>query len=121
MSPWIKELIVAGLDDWILATDVLGVVSRSNIRDTESLRALWIGVVAEALATGLLEPGDVSDGAFRPWSASVGDAISKIVSELDRIGVESIGLGDVVWLRNTQSGDAAAEEAVASGWDPAQE
>ncbi len=121
ISPWLAELVVAGTDDWILATDVLGVVARSESEDPVVLRAGWIGLVSEGVALGLLEPGHVAQGSFHPWGLSMADAVCRMIAELDRIGIESIGLGDVVWLRNTAEGEAAAERLLADGWEPPDE
>jgi hypothetical protein len=116
-SEWVKELVVDAAWDWVTSTTVLGVVQRSGIEDAGVLRCLWIGVAAEAMALGLLEPGSVDGAGFHPWGLPVSEALSRMLGELDRIGIVSLGLGDVAWFRATEEGARVAQLAIDSGWE----
>lgn len=109
VSPWLAEIVIAGLDDWILSTNVLGVLSRSGVTDSEILRGLWIGVVAEGVCRGLIEPGEIVDDSFVAWNLPFSDSLHDIIERLDRVGIDKLGLGDVCWFQTTPQGDALAE------------
>lgn len=116
-NPLLLELLVAGTDDWVHASEIAGVVRQCGAVSESALRSVWIGVVSEAIVMGAMEPGDVDRSGFHPWNLDVGSALARIVREFDAIGFEELRPGGVVWLRNTAEGDTVAQLAVDSGWE----
>lgn len=116
-NPLLLELLIAGTDDWVHASEIAGVVRQCGATSESVLRSVWIGVVSEAIVMGSMEPGDVDRLGFHPWNLDVGSALARIVREFDAIGFDELRPGGVMWLRNTSVGDAVAQLAIDSGWE----
>lgn len=99
------------------SSTVAGIVNAPSVRDDPAmLRARWIGVVSEALARGLVEPGEIDSEDFHAWTVSPADTLMRIITALDRVDIGEIGLGDVVWFNATAKGVEFAKTAIESGW-----
>ena len=109
-----EDVLVGGLDDWACAGWVYGSTRLSGIVDPESRRTLSIGLIAELLVEGLMVPGDVDDHGFRPWDLAVGASVERIAKLwLNEWSDEIPPPGAVVWLENTEVGDAIARRVLA--------
>ena len=99
------NVLVRGLDDWVMACDVVAEIVESGIDvDDESVSQLSFQIIEHLILNELMEAGDVSDDGFVPWSVNPPDAMSLIRTEwrkLDRLP----NLGEVCWLRNKTLGD----------------
>ena len=114
MSAWesrtfVEDVLARGVDDWVYAAEVLGVVERSGVTDRSQLRQLALGVISEVLVGGFAVAGEVDGERHRPWECSVGDAIARIVEEWGQWGDEAPTPGAVVWLDATLSGVAVGQ------------
>ncbi len=114
-SDFVNRALIAGTDDWVHASDLVGIVGESNIEDLEALRLMWIGLVSELLAKGLMVPGDADRDGFHPWGYDFGRSMERIVGELDAIGLAELRPGSVCWLNNTPVGEELGQAALSSG------
>jgi len=110
----IEDLLVSGLDDVAYAGWVRQIATQSGLADTEQLRALSIGLMAEVISRGFMLPGDYDRDGHHPWPHGVGDAIERVVREwLTEWTDEPPPPGAIVWLANTESGNAFARGVLA--------
>lgn len=107
------DVLIGGLDDWADAGWVMQTVRQSRLLDPEELRSLAIGVITELLVEGLVVAGDITLGAHDPWQCTSGEAVVRITREWLRWGSEVPTPASVVWLANTDAGDAVARAALA--------
>lgn len=106
-----EDLLVGGLDDWVDLSWASNSVR--DLVDISNLRTMTIGLVTEVLVEGLMVPGDVDEEGHRPWQCSPGVAIERIAREwLRDWGEELPTPGAIVWLANTEAGDAIARIAL---------
>jgi len=109
MSSWdqrglIEDLAARGVDDWADLGIAVDIARRVAPSAGEARTTLAIGIVAVAIAQGLVCAGSVSDGTFEPWTLSAEDAITRIVREWSELATDPRP-GDVAWLCNTTDGD----------------
>lgn len=104
LKPLVGEMVIAGLDDWVMAAEVAWVAeSIGGVRGPRAIRRLARRMIRAALAADLMEVGDVGDGGFIGWDLSIDQAVRR-VDELWRALDHPVGPGDVCWLRNTEAG-----------------
>lgn len=113
MSGWddrtlLEDLLASGVDDWVYAAEVYGIAARSGLTG-ENLRMLAVGLIAEALAEGLVVPGEYDGDGHRPWDCTTGEAIVRIAQEWRPWGGEPPTPGAIVWLDLTAAGRAIGE------------
>ena len=109
-----EDLLVGGLDDWTDASWVYNGTSRTGIADYEQRRAFTFGLIAELLVEGLMIPGDVDGAGHHPWPHSPGEAIERIIREWLTEWVDEVPTpGAIVWLANTEAGDAIGRDVLA--------
>ncbi len=105
----IDELLVLGVDDWVMAADVAWLAkSIGGAASDEDVLDLAIAVIEEVVTRALMQIGDVTDGGFFEWDVSAQDAVERVAREWRALG-RSPDLGEVCWLANTPAGDARAE------------
>lgn len=105
----LEDLLVGGLDDWIYASWVCVSAALTGVTERSALRELSLGMIAEALAGGLMVPGDISDGRHLPWDCTDGEAMMRITREwVNDWGDQDPTPGAIVWLANTTAGDRIA-------------
>lgn len=107
----VHTLLTHGVEDWVSAREVYGIASRSGATDPAVLRALAIGLITEVLVQGLMIPGDVRD-SFQPWDAPTGDAIVRITRDWLTRADPVIGVGEIVWLNNSDAGETLGLEVI---------
>lgn len=107
------DVLIGGLDDWADAGWVMQTVRQSGLLDPEELRSLAIGVITELLVEGLVLAGEITEGAHEPWQCTQGEAVVRITREWLRWGSEVPTPASIVWLANSDAGDAAARTALA--------
>lgn len=109
-----EDVLVGGLDDWAYAGWVYGSTRLAAITDAEQRRVLAIGLIAELLVEGLMIPGDVDDQGHHPWPHPTGEAIERITRVwLTEWPHEVPAPGAIVWLANTEAGNAIARRVLA--------
>ena len=107
----LEEALIRGADDWVDVADFTNIAQRSGAKNSESLRAVALGLIAEMLGRGLIRPGRVDDFGFHPWDESAVDAIERIVqtwNEDDPFPTP----GSVAWFDLTPKGKELARAAV---------
>ena len=105
-TPLAREILKAGLDDWVALAAVDGFARSLNDGGEDERREWSLAAIRELVLKGLAELGEVSDGGFFAWEDAVDDA-------LDRVGdmwtkADRNHWGFAVWLSNTAKGDEVA-------------
>lgn len=109
-----EDLLVSGLVDWASAGWVLGCAFDAST-DPQVRRQVAIGVIAEVLVQGLMVAGDVGPNGFTPWGTGAGTSLETIVAAWVRDSpLTGPGLGEIVWLANTERGDRVARAVLAA-------
>lgn len=104
----IRALVDRGRDDWVMAADVAWIARDIGGADSDDeVRIESINLIGTALRDGLMRVGDVTDGGFFPWEASIDQALRRVEASWQELG-RSPDLGEVCWLENTAEGDALA-------------
>ena len=102
-----EDLLVGGLDDWAYAGWIYGSSRLAGISNPEQRRTLTFGLIAEVLVEGLMVPGDVDVNGHHPWTCTAGEAIERITREWLSDWRDNVPPpGAIVWLDNTDAGDA---------------
>ena len=104
----LEDLLASGVDDWVYAAEVYGIAARSGLPG-ECLRLLAIGLIADALADGLVVAGEYDGERHRPWDCTAGEAILRIAHEWQAWGDAPPTPGAIVWLELTKSGRVIGE------------
>ena len=108
----IDEVLVRGLDDWVMLTEVEFVVRRATPgAGPDQLVAESVDLIEAMLGDGLVEVGEVREdaGGFVRWTLAPTEAAARITSEWRNLG-RDLNLGDVCWLSNTAAGDERARQ-----------
>ena len=105
----LDELLLRGLDDWVMAAEVASLARSVGgaATDTE-VRDMAVEAISAVVEDGLMQVGDVSDGGFFEWDMKPEDAVQRVASEW-RALQRSPDIGEVCWLSNTPAGDARAK------------
>ena len=75
----IEELVIRGVDDWLMAADVAWIAkSVGGAAAPSAIRELSIELIHQMVQDGLVEIGDVDRRGFHPWVMSHEDALSQI-------------------------------------------
>lgn len=101
----VGELLASGADDWVSAREAYGIAADAGVTDPAAVRALAVGLIAEVLVGGLMVAGDVSESGFQAWEVTPGDAVARIATDWFSRPDPVIGVGEVVWLDITPSGE----------------
>lgn len=100
----LEDALARGIDDWLHAAEFSAIARRAAAVGVEGLRALAIGLIAEALIDGAMVAGDVDDSGFHPWPEAPIDAITRVVRSWNREEPFPTP-GSVAWFANTAKGD----------------
>jgi hypothetical protein len=101
-----EDVLANGVDDVVYAAWVHQIARRSGLEDAAQLRQLSVGLIADALARGLVVAGDVEGGVHRPWDCSPAEALMRIAERWAEWGDEVPTPGAIVWLDLTEAGAA---------------
>lgn len=101
----VEDLLARGVDDWLDLGLIVDIARRAETRSEEGLTAVAMGLVCSVMVQGLMQPGAVVAGKFEPWVVTPGVALERIIREWLAVGTRDLRPGDVVWLRNTETGD----------------
>jgi len=105
-----EAVLLEGQRDWVDAAWVYSLAIDDAGKDPTAMRHICVGLIAELLSDELMEAGDYVDRAFRPWDLSTGEAIIRVAREWLRLSPEGKPeMYSIVWLRNTERGDAIAK------------
>ncbi|MFJ3958065.1 hypothetical protein [Arthrobacter sp. NPDC090010] len=101
----IKRLLDDGLSDWITLHRVVWRVTRGS--RTDEAKRLTLEVLRELFEQGWMVPGDLGESGFEDWTLPIGDWLVRAEQQLESLGWNP--MGDGLWLRLTEAGDAIAE------------
>jgi hypothetical protein len=103
-------LLEAATYDWVDISAFSGAAKKTGIDSPEVIRAAALGLMAEALTSDLLVPGEADQSGFHPWAGSPGDAIQRLVQEwtIDNLFPTP---GEIAWFELTPKGVEAAAAA----------
>lgn len=101
----LEDVMARSVDDWVYPAEIEGIAARTGLNDREAVRALSIGLVAEAIVKRLLIAGEVSASGFVPWECSPSAAVERIVEEWMAWGESQLTPGAIVWLAPTETGE----------------
>lgn len=114
----VGELLAAGLDDWVMLTQLDWFVKRNGQLhglelNTEERIDVGIDALGRLFANELAVAGTVTtEDRFRPWPVDTATALTQI-EEGWRAAGDQLEMGDVAWIATTAKGDAKAEAAAA--------
>lgn len=108
-----REILQAGLDDWVPLAAVEGIARRHGDLSDEDIRDSSIEAIMQLAIDGLVEIGEVSDGGFFEWNETLDAALKRVRKMWETAGPNSWGFA--VWISNTPAGD---EEAAVSQHPP---
>lgn len=117
MNAWddrtlIEDVLVNGLDDWVDASWVRQIATRTGLRDPLDLRAISLGLIVEVLSRGLMVAGECDGEGHRPWECSMATAVDMIAESWIAWGDTPPTPGAIVWLALTDAGRAIAEQVL---------
>lgn len=103
----IANLLVTGLDDWVLFDDVIFEARQTAPADDPYATAL--SLVAEMLDQRLIEVGDVTREpvGFVAWDIPDDEVLARIQASLDALNGGPLPFA-LCWLSNTDEGDRRA-------------
>jgi hypothetical protein len=103
----IANLLVTGLDDWVLFDDVIYEARHTSPAEDPYTTAL--SLVAEMLEQGLVEVGEVSREpvGFVAWDIPDHEVLARIQASLDALAGAPLPFA-LCWLANTDEGDRRA-------------
>jgi hypothetical protein len=107
----IEELLVRGLDDWMLLAEVAEVVSEETLTQGEDLVKAVIDVLHTMIESKLVVIGSMDQNGFTPWDESIEVSLTRVRREWQPPG-RLLGIGEVCWLSTTLEGDRLAKEVV---------
>lgn len=107
-SSLLEELVANGVDDWVYEAWVYGNIASRVVSAPREKRAVALGLITEALLTGLMEAGETppGEGGFVPWPIEPIEAVARICRTWTAREDPAVGPGEIVWLRNTPTGNA---------------
>ena len=106
----LDEVIVRGLEDWLMAASVVSVAIHTAGAETDDeVRDVSVALIRRLLEDGLVRAGDVTDSGFEPWDLPVDAAMERVEREWNALGALP-NLGEVCWLDNTEEGERRARE-----------
>lgn len=116
MTPTARDVLLAGLDDWVQLTEVVAWVREDDAHGLDDVAALADAVdrvLAELLDDGLVAAGTVTEqDGFVPWDLPAAAALERV-----RLGLLATdgepGIGEVAWFELTPAGRAVAEAPTA--------
>jgi hypothetical protein len=115
----IEEVLVDGLTDYVYEAGVLSVAAMSGLVAMDALRELSVGIIAELLTEGYQVAGSVNEDGFAIWPESPGEAVGRISRNWVHDWADDYPTpGAIVWLSNTEAGDAIAREVLAREASP---
>jgi len=98
----VEDVLARAVDDWVHVADFVSVAKRSRLADSESIRDLALGLIAEVLGQELMVAGTVDDGGFHPWPEE--DPIRRIVKSWEMNDLSPTP-GAVAWFDLTPKGE----------------
>lgn len=115
-SKLLDYFLISGLDDWVYAAEVYGVVRRTGLRHPTQLREFSVGLIAEVLTRGWMVAGEYDGHGFSPWEGGVKFALGRICEDWFARRDPEVTAGEVVWMDLTAAGEALAKEALGGTW-----
>jgi hypothetical protein len=109
LSRCVDELLKRGLDDWIQAAEVAGIVkSVGSVATEREIRDLALDLIRDVIERGLMKIGEVSEKeGFVEWKVPIPEAVERVRGAWDALdGMPD--LGEVCWLANSDRGDRNA-------------
>lgn len=110
----IGDLLVRAMDDWLYDAELLDLARVLGAHSAQDQRTVALGMVAEALLSGLMEAGTVDDNGFTSWTCSAADAVTRISDEWLSRDDPLVMPGEIMWLNNTALGIQRAQTAIDS-------
>ena len=117
----VNEVLLGGLEDLIMASEIASVVVESTGRSAadKSVMQRSLDVMRKLLEERLAEVGDAvlvairgkERVAFIPWALSVDESLKRIAREWYRFP-NGPSLGDICWFRLTDRGRRRAGSAI---------
>lgn len=109
----IRELLIAGLDDWMFLAQMGSIVKQMRqLVSEDDVRDLTCATMREMISSDLLRVGDMSEAGFVPWECDVDQIVERIDLAWRRIG--RISLGDICWCETTKLGKERGAHLLAS-------
>lgn len=96
----LRELLEAGLDDWVSLHDAVHIGSQGQPSD--AAKATVLSLLGQVYRDGLLVPGELGDSGFEDWPGEPDDWLVRSRQVLDNLGWRPMGAG--FWLRLTDRG-----------------
>ena len=109
MEQCVRDLLVAGKDDYVYLAEVLRVVESVDDTPSGDVMQRTLDVIQEVAQKGLMELGDLKDDGFHKWALPIQDCIDRIERQWKALG-RAPSLGEICWLRNTVGGDVLGEQ-----------
>jgi len=100
----VARLLQIGLDDWLMAHDVVWHSTRGDLSTHGKETA--IRVLTRLYDDGLAVPGDLGETGFEDWQLPADLWVQRSCTELERFDWYPMGAG--FWLRLTDRGDQLA-------------
>ena len=100
-----RDWLAHGLVDWIDDAWAYAAALRAGATNSGA-RSLALGLIAEALVRGHVQPGAVTDGAHVPWECAPLEAIARIVLAWPAVEEPPPTPGEIVWFELTAAGEA---------------
>ena len=114
MSDAVRELMISGLDDWLMASDFAWAAYRfMGAEEPEENLYVSLGLIRRMVEDGLIVIGEIGDDGFEPWDRSLDEELREIEKDWrEQIPDGGPHLG-LVWFNLTPKGKRLAEEIYA--------
>jgi len=119
MTTWLdctllEDLLANGVEDWVYEALICGNIARRVVLDPRDRRSVAIGLIAEALINGLVVAGETPPNVgFTAWNCSPIESLQRIVENWSNRSNPDVLPGEIVWLKNTEAGNAIGEAVLA--------
>ncbi len=108
VSPLAREILKAGVDDWVPLAAIEGFARRVVGGTDRDVRDSSLEAIKELVLDDLAEIGEVSDGGFFEWDDPLDDALSRIGKAWEV--TEPNDWGFAVWVSATEAGSSKGQE-----------
>jgi hypothetical protein len=106
---WVAdEVLVEGLDDWVLVDTVIGAAHEAVEGDGGDFRPVAVAAIDYLIGNGLMVAGDIGDTGFEPWPESPPAMARRVIEKCESF--DWVPLGDACWLANTERGARRGRE-----------
>lgn len=108
-----RDILQAGLDDWVPLAAIDGLARRAAARPGADAVDLGVAAIRELVERDLAVVGEVSDGGFFQWPESLELSLDRIATAWRSL--PSAEWGFICWLDNTPAGDELARTTGGGG------